>query len=319
MSAKIENEKFQKSLKRLEDMAKGQLYHTPASSEPGTWAGSTPEKEESMSDQIENGTDLDSVKKSIVKKLEKGEALSPAERLFVKSYMQKGEEKPSEAGKPGEDKDPESVPATHAGSVAGDKPVVAEVSKSEDEDEEEKMDKSLADGGDAIKGGIELSPFLAELVSALDSSLQGNAKKMAKSVAQALAPITARLETLEKAWSKAQSEDTEFKKGLAEAVVGIGAQVSGTAELVGQVGQSAARAPKSQLRAIPGGVQAVQKSFGGEYAEEGLVKSQAISVMTDLVKANKLAPLDVIKFESTGEMSAQTQQLVYAAINGGSR
>lgn len=351
MSA-IVKEDFEKSLQRLENLAKSQLFHTASDSEPGSWAGSSPEDEDSMDDNIQdNGTDYDGVKKSLVakaakgaqltkaeasmlaggnpfkaisKKVAKGLKLTKAEAWALKNMnaimpsagaasVSKADVKPGEAPAPGEVSGADSAVETHAGSA-----------KNEDDTQEE-AHKSLGDRvqkSQAIQSGIELSPFLAEFVHAVDLALRGNEKAISKSLAKALAPLAARIETLEKSYAKSLSEDNEFKKGLAEAVVGIGQQVSGTAALAAETASQPARAPKAQLRSIQSGqgVQAVNKSFnGGEGVNEGLAKSQALAVMTDLVKANQLSPLEVIKYETTGEMSPQVQQRVFAAVNGGSR
>lgn len=351
MSA-IVKEDFEKSLQRLENLAKSQLFHTASDSEPGSWAGSSPEDEDSMDDMIQdNGTDYDGVKKALAAKAQKGVALTKAEAAMlsggnpfkaISKKVSKGQKltkaeswalknmnaimpagapavaksdaKPSEdAQVPGSTKGADSAVETHAGSAKNEDDTQAEAQKSLG---------GAIEKSQAIQNGIELSPFLAEFVHAVDLALRGNEKKISKSIAQALAPLAARLDQLEKSHAANTAKDDEFKKGLAEAVVGIGNQVSGTAALANEAASQPARAPKAQLRSVQGGqgVQAVQKSFGGEGGvNEGLAKSQALAVMTDLVKSNQLSPLEVIKYETTGEMSPQVQQRVFAAVNGGSR
>jgi hypothetical protein len=71
---------FQAALGRLDALSKGQLYHTPSDSNPGTWAGSGQEDQNEHEDGIdENGTDYNGVKKSLANKVAKSLALTPAE------------------------------------------------------------------------------------------------------------------------------------------------------------------------------------------------------------------------------------------------
>lgn len=81
----VPKDEFQKSLARLEGLAKSQLFHTPSDSNPGTWAGTAETDEDSMDDGIqENGTDYDGVKKALGAKVQKSKALTPAEVAIVK-------------------------------------------------------------------------------------------------------------------------------------------------------------------------------------------------------------------------------------------
>jgi len=76
---------FEKSLARLEGLAKSQLFHTASDSNPGQWAGTAASDEDSMGDSIdENGTDYSGVKKSLADKVSKSKALTPAEVAIVK-------------------------------------------------------------------------------------------------------------------------------------------------------------------------------------------------------------------------------------------
>jgi hypothetical protein len=110
-------------------------------------------------------------------------------------------------------------------------------------------------------------------------------------------------------------------------MIGIGQQVAGGAEVAAQAAQQPVGPPKSNLRAIPGGqaqgVQAVQKSFAGpgglDVGDGALAKSQIVNAMSEMVKSNKLGPLEVIKYESTGEITPAVQQAVMAFIQGAGR
>ena len=64
----------------------------------------------------------------------------------------------------------------------------------------------------------------------------------------------------------------------------------------------------------------VNKSFAGpgglDYGDGALAKSQVVNAMAEMVKSQKLNPLDVIKFESTGELSPQTQAAIVDGLQG---
>lgn len=339
----IKNEDFQKSLKKLEDLAKSQLFHTGSDSNPGEWAGSKSEDQDAFGDMIdENGTDYSGVKKALAAK-SKATELTPAEKAIAKGQnplsfiadkvakgleltkaekwalkggyatvkgLSKSDEKPGEAGTPGEAKDPSSVPDTHAGADDDEAP----------EAQAKKSLSEIATESEAIKGGIELSPFLAEFVNAMDLSLRNATSEVKTSVAKALAPVVARVEALEKSYAKSVADSVEFNKALAESIVGLGAHVQSTSQLTAEIASGPARAPKSQLRNIPTAqnVQVVQKSFGAE-SNDQMLKSDVITVMCELVKSNQLSSIDLIKYESTDEMSAQTRSKVLAALSGANR
>src|SRR5690348_9682701 len=85
MSMSVDKAKFNSALARLESMSKGQLYHTGSDSNPGTWAGTSQEDLNEHDDGIDaNGTDYDGVKKALARKVEKSQALTPAEVAIVK-------------------------------------------------------------------------------------------------------------------------------------------------------------------------------------------------------------------------------------------
>jgi hypothetical protein len=223
-------------------------------------------------------------------------------------FAQKSSPMPGKANAPGENKDAGSVPNTNA----GDK----------EEEIEHDAKKSLAGAiakSQTLQSGIEMSPFLYEMTRGLGEALSGTEARVVKSVAAAIAPIVERVAVLEKSLAQFSGEQTEFNKSLAAGVIAIGHQVSGTAELADVAASQAARAPRSQLRSIPGGqgVQAVSKSFGA--GAEEINKSMVVETMHDLVKSQELNHLDLIKYETTGQMSPKTQQAVMAAIQGAGR
>lgn len=332
----VPKDDFNKSLARLESLVKAQLHHTEQSSRTGGWAGSKEQGQDEHKDGIEeNGTDYNGVKKSLAAKLakggnltdaeiaiikgenpraaiadkiSKGETLTPAEGWALKSnmYIEKGADKPGKAGTPGECKDASSVPDTHGG-------------ENEDDEIEHDAKKSL-DGevqkSQTLQQGIEMSPFLFEFTRAMSEALSGTEARVAKSVAAAMAPLMQRVEALEKSHAASVSDQMEFNKSLADGVVAIGHQVEGTAKLADQAASAPARAPMSQLRSVPAGVQPIQKSFEGG---PQLTKSQITETLCDMVKAKEIAGLEVVKFESTGQINPQLYQQVLAKSQGAGR
>lgn len=345
MSNEMPKEEFEKSLARLESFAKSQLHNTPQSSRTKAWAGSTEQDiNEHESDIDDNGTDYNGVKKSLAAKLSKGVALTSAEaaivsgsdpRQFIADKITKGlsltaaerwaikggvaqmfgkdddeefgkaKDMPGKAKAPGEAKDANSVPPTNV----GDKEDEIE------QDAKKSLDSAIAKS-QTLQSGIEMSPFLYEQTRALGEALKGTEARVVKSVMSAIYPIIKRVENLEKGLNGFATDQQDFNKSLADGVIAIGHQVSGTASLTNVAASQAARAPRSQLRSVPG-VQAVNKSFGHGAAD--INKSQVIEAMGEMVKSQKLNHLELIKYETTGQMSPQTQQEVMAAIQGAGR
>ena len=375
MSTIAKNE-FEKSLARLEGLAKGQLFHTPSDSQPSEWAGSAPIDEDSMGDEIdENGTDYEGVKKSLAQKVAKSKALTPAEVAIVKGQsplaligekISKGKKLTSaerwaikggrelfksakQDGVGEENKEARDVPdgnvadkddgkinaevgmskgygkAKHGKGMPGmpmaGQPMKMGMDGDEDEehDEDEKAEKSLhgaARRQPNLSKGIEMSPILHEFVVAMGHALQGQETRVVKSIAKSLAPIFARIDAVE----KSLADQGEFNKSLAEAVVGIGQHVAGGAEVATVAASGPVSAPRSQMRAA---VTPIAKSFAGpgglESGDSALAKSQIVDTMYEMVKSNKLNSLELVKFESTGQLSPNVQQAVLAFAQGGGR
>jgi len=179
--ANINKGEFQKSLERLETMAKGQLYHTPSDSSVGEagWGSSETDQNEWDNGIDDNGTDYNgmsykSVRASLADKVAKSQALSPAEVAIAKGAnplpligsklakgesltkaenwavansfqgIAKGKAKPGPAGTPGEDDDAGSVVDSHAGG----------------KDDEVEGDAKKSFNSPELQKGLEISPFL---------------------------------------------------------------------------------------------------------------------------------------------------------------
>lgn len=202
----------------------------------------------------------------------------------------------------------------------------------DDDHEMEEAHKSLAGAvrrQPDLSKGIEMSPILHQFAVAMGQALEGQEKRVIKSIITALTPIFSRVEAVEKSIAGFAAGQDEFNKSIGEAVVGIGSQIAGAGEVANANNSLPAGPPRSQLRSISGGqngapgVSAIAKSFGGpgglEDGDGAMAKSQIVNVMTDMVKGGKLNPLEVVKYESTGELTPAVQQAVLTFAQGGGR
>ena len=263
----------------------------------------------------------------IAEKVAKGESLTAAESWVIKGgydkmkkeydekemaySVAKGADKPGTAGTPGEDKDATSVPDSHAGEAEQDE-IEADAKKS--------LDSAIAQTQN-LRKGLEMSPILAEFANAMGHALRGVESNVVKSVTAAITPVVARVAQVEQTIAKSINDQGQFNVGFAETLVGIGQHVAGTSDVSTQQATAPAYAPKSQLRAIQGGQQQgvapVQKSFGPgglPSGSESMAKSTVVGAMTELVKGGKLNSLDVCRYEMTGEINPQVQQMVLAHV-----
>lgn len=308
--ATIQRESFYKSLAKLEGMAKSQICTGP-NSEVKTWPGgeSTDVPGDGPgADKIkEDGTDYNerggkAVRKSIREKVKKGMALSVEELALLKSDIEAAEKAgPMGGGAAGMGKPP--MPGMGKAKQDDD----------DDDDDDDKKDEKDGKGGppwmgksfeaaaqqsETIQKGVEVSEFLAELAKAIGAGLEGIEARVQAHVQEMGQQLFGTL-------SSFAGEQGEFNKSLAEAVANIGYGVAGSIEQVEQVAQMPANGPKGQMRVVQGGGQQgqgfVNKSFGpGE--GEALNKSQVLDVMQDMLEKGQVTPLDIIKFDTTGEL-----------------
>lgn len=338
MAATMDKDEFKKSLSRLETMAKGQLFHTGSDSDPGSWAGTSGKDEDAFSpDSIDdNGTDYNGVKKSLAAKIAKSQALTPAEVAIVKGTdprpliaekVSKGQSlTPAESWVTKGGYEKMFAKGDAAKTQAPGNAAAAEMNPAKDDGEIEQQAKKSFDGAvsqsNVLQKGLEMSPLLVEFARAIGVGLEGvevrTASRVAKSLVDALGPVLKRVDTIEKALGSLVKEQGDFNKSLADAVVGIGHQVAGTAEVAVAQAQAPVGPPRSQLRS--GQVNVVQKSFSGpgglDVGDSSLAKSQIVNVMADMVKANRLNPIDVIKYEASGELAPAVQQAVASYLQG---
>jgi len=328
--ATIQRESFYKSLAKLETLAKSQICTGP-NSEVKTWAGgdsSDVPGDGPGADKIkEDGTDYNersggkNVRKSIREKVKKGLPLSVQELALLKSDIEAAEMNKAGMGGMG----------GGAGGM-GKPPMPVGKSKDADDDDDDDDDKGKGGGppwmmgkdddakksfsgaaqhSETIQKGVEVSEFLSELAKAFGEGLQGieaRTHAVVENMAQQL------FGTL----TQFASEQGEFNKSLAEAVANIGYGVAGNMEQVEQVAQMPAGGPRSQLAVVQGGGQGfVNKSFGGPAGGEPIQKAQVLDVMQDMLEKGQVTPLDIIKFDTTGELRPDLGQKVMAKARQG--
>lgn len=333
--ATVKKDDFKKSLDRLQDMAKGsQLHHTGADSSQSEWSGGKTEEQDDTGSSISaNGTDYEGVRKSLASKIRKslaltpaevaiadgrnpmpaiqakmakGQALTPAETWAIKggfdlstNTFAKGSTKPAPAGKSGEADDADSVPESNAGGKEG-----------EIEGDAKKSFSGAIANSPELQKGLELSPFLYEMTQAIGAALAGSESRVVKSLAATLGGLVERVATLEKSQSAANGAQEDFNKSLAEAVVGIGEAIGATVDATAAQAHYPVGAPKSQMREAQGGqgVSVVNKSYSGPGGlEMNINKSQISDALVELVKSNKVQPLEAIRFESDGKLLPATR------------
>lgn len=333
----INKDAFNKSLAKLEQMTvnKAQLFHTSGDSQPGSWAGSNQENTvDGQADDIvdENGTDYGAVKKALAGKVAKGVKLTDAEvaiskgqnplklisdkiakgqRLSnVEAWALKGGMGMFGAAKPPVMKaTSEDIQDPETEAKEGDSGEARSASR---------IDKSLetaVKNNEELKKSIKMSPFLLEFTKAMGSALEGTGDKVTE-VVKAVTTLAAKVEHLEKAMGANWKLQGDFNKSLGEAVVGLGQAASASADVANQAATGPARGPLSVVKGgRQGGV--VEKSFGGQDQGLGaLEKSQLTGVLLDLHKSGHVTESDVIKYESTGQVSDQVIAKAKAYLAG---
>ena len=320
----IEKNDFFKSLERLETLAQGSedvnksQICTGSGNEPQTWPGGDKDQfGDNWDDNIaEDGTDYNArskrTRKSIAEKVMKGAALSDSEIAILKGdYIGKSADKDMDDKFGDKDKDEDDDDKKMRG-------------KGDDEDEGGALAGLFGGGGpnakksfegairenETLNKGIEVSDFLLEMTRAIGAGLQGVEARVTENVTKSVLGALGHI----------NNEQGEFNKSLADAVVNIGHGLAGFMTQVEQAGESPAGPPRSQMRAIPGGAQGVQvmnKGMDDQNPLSRMEKSQVLDFMTDLVEKGQCSPLDVVKFETTGEMSPNAQSALRKSIGAG--
>lgn len=281
-----------------------QVFHTPSNSDPKGWAGSTPmpEAEDGAHDDIdENGTDYKGVshglRKSIMEKLSKGQALTEAEMYVLKSILAKGSDKDDDMDKGSYGPSPADSAAT------GGKVPVKKGKGSDDDDDDDDMGKSLSDvasENEDVSKGFEMSSFLSGWARVQSDYMQAVEDRIVGRVSKSLA-------------QQAQ-EDAAFQVELAKSIGALAEVMALQGQRLEQVEATPARGPKSAQTP-----QVVEKSFGhgGAPQPEQLQKSQVLDTMLDMVHKSLIPAGEVVKFESTGELREDLYQAVLAHRSNG--
>lgn len=267
-----------------------QVFNTPSNSEPDGWAGSKQRDcaENGATDAIDgNGTDYNggaatAMAKACAVKLAKGQALNPVEAAFVEAG---GLTKGFPFDKDGDDKKDDDK----------------DVKKSDDKDEDG-MNKSFAElaaENEEIRKGFEVSDYLSAQVDVLNKALDCMESRIVDAVSGMVASSTASSE--------------EFNVGLSKALVRMAESQAAQGQRIDQVESTPARGPLSTQN-----VQAVEKSFGngGPPQVPQLDKRTIQGALETLMMKGQVAGLDVIKHESSGEISPQNMNLVKSLVTG---
>jgi len=277
------------------DLVKSQICTGPNSertSWPGGQTSDVPGNGPGADKIKPNGTDYNErgMRKSIAEKVAKGLPLTADELALLKSDLEKGDEVGGSVEKAKDDKDKEEFGR--------------DIGKSFNE---------VVNENDTLQKGIEVSEFLSEFAKSFGSGIEASENRTMGFVQD----IGQQLFT---ALHEFKAEQADFNKSLAESIVNIGHGVAGSMEQVQQVAEMPAGPPRSQqLRAIPGGQERqgfVQKSLGGP--GEGISKSMMTEVMTDMLEKGEggIQPVEIIKFDSTGEIRPELQAKIVARIQG---
>lgn len=349
--ATVKNGDFQKSLARLQDMAKGtQLHHTASDSSQGTWPGGAQEDLDELNGGdvhiSDNGTDYDGVRKSLANKIRKSQALTPAEVAIadganplpaIQAKLSKGIQLTNAeawAVKGGYDATSgryiskastspgEGAPKSGEDDDANSVPETNAGGKEGEVEQDAKKSFNGAVGSSLeLSKGLELSPFLYELTNAIGSALAGSEGRISKSLENTLGGLVRRIDAIEKSQSATAGAQDEFNKSLATAVVGIGESVGAAADASAYQSQLPVGAPKSQMRqgqAAGNGINVISKSYAGPGGlDMNMSKSVISDALVELSKSNEVQPIEVIRFESTNDLLPATRAKVEALVRSG--
>lgn len=298
--ATIPGSEFFKSLGKLEALAKGQdpedlekaqLFHTN-SSERTEWPGG---KKHGIGNKWDDsigtdGTDYKPTRKSVAEKIMKGEPLTADDIALLKSDAEAADMVSKDEGQEVEDGGGKGAPGK----------------------EGQEVGKSLAEDSPTLEKGIEMSPFLAELVKAMDRRFEMAEQRQSEQVVKA---ANGMLENLGEYLEAQFASQGEFNKSLAEVVSGIGHGLHANIQQTAEMASAPVGAPKSTLRAIDGGqAQPIEKSFAGSEGGEEISKAQVLNAMTDMVEKGNLNALEVSKYEMTNQIRPDLLQRITSDI-----
>lgn len=269
-----------------------QVFHTASNSDPTSWAGSAGKDvtANGATDGISsNGTDYDGrgVMKSIMAKVAKGLALSGVEKAILKAFSEDDKAMDKAFGAVADaddDKDDK------------ENPFKAKKAMDKEDDKDDDVAKSLSDlakGNPKLEAGFEMTDFLKEMVDTISKSQSNLEARIARHV-------DARIGSL-----------VSMNKSLGDALAGVGDATVYTANKISQFENGPARGVKSVVQAP---ADTVSKGFGGNTGLEGLTKSQIADCLANLMMSKgNVSAADVVKFESTGQLSPALRDAVVAS------
>lgn len=301
----VPEETISKALETLQDLAKGhpvrateatkvetmrdenlaagssagatQVHHTPSNSDPKGWAGSKASSEPAGDDIEENGTDYRGKAKLMKSILEK---------------LAKGLPLSSDEA------------AAYASIAKGDFNFGKKDAKDEDKDEDKGADlgKSLADHAsedEDVSKGLELSSFLAGWANVQSQAQKSSEQRLSAAFQKSLADVA--------------SEQRDYNAALAKSLASLAEVMTIQAQRIEQLESTPARGPKSQMA-----VGVVEKSFAGGAPAQGetLTKSQVLSTLEDMAVSGQITATEVVRFESTGQLTPQLEAAVRAHRSG---
>lgn len=283
-AAQAENDLL-KGLDRLEQIAKGQVTgRLEGKSDKGTWSYNEEPVEPADKDSDVSG---DSGEEELDGK--KSDTDYKPKNSFKRGHDARANDiKKGDFPDPGKDEDDDA-----GGDGDRDDGDDRDGPGDGDKDDGEDQFKSLTKGSKAIRQGVEVSPFLRDLVRAI-------AKSMASAEKRIVRQLSARLD-------KSFSAQRDFNKSLADAMSGLGAVALEQSDLVKSMAAAPARGVKSQLAAA----RPIQKSFEGGGADETVTlpdgstapqldKGLLMQRLVNGVAKGLIPPGEVVKFESTG-------------------
>ena len=238
------------------------------------WAGTSPDVEPEEDHIAENGTDYDPVEKGMGGDEDKMEAVKEMMMAAKKGKNKASMDMEEEEMSRDEDEDDEDM----------DKGMYGRMYKAEDEDEdedEEGMEKSFADvvfENPVLVEGMNSSPFLLQMV---------------KSIAVAFDHFDVTTSAIEKSFS---NDQMELAKSFDGAFTVMGSRLGLIDDTAGAIDMH-----KSDY-VDDDGVQMLAK---GGFSEDGgnVTKNDILSAMMKSVEAGQISPLEVIKFETTGQVN----------------
>jgi len=237
------------------------------------WAGTSPDVEPEEDHIAENGTDYDPVEKGMGGDEDRMDAVKEmmmaAKKGKNKASMDMEEEEMSR-----EEEDDEDM----------DKGMYGRMYKAEDEDEEEEeegMEKSFADvvfENPILVEGMNSSPFLLQMV---------------KSIAVAFDHFDATTTAIEKSFS---SDQMELAKSFDGAFTVMGSRL-------GLIDSTAGAIDMHKSDSVDSDNVAMLAKGGFSEDGENISKGDILSAMIKSVEAGQISPLEVIKFETTGQVN----------------